>query len=701
MKRPFLYLIILTFLLFPVSEIRSQEKVSFLSFEASPGMQIPFGTSADNFSTGGFGVIGVNYKPPITLPLYIGTEIGQSVAPYAMEIEKNLNLTSLGLVSGMEFSLGRIALDLYAAGGYYYGVTEDVLGNRYSGGNPFYKLGVGISWFFNQHFSLGLGAAYESFLGDPQTVLSGVTLQLKSSYRRYFRGGQQFVLPGPRKPVRLKFVNLRSDGIFPVFYQFYDEHPIGKITLINNEPGKVEEIKVSVFIKNYMDSPKEYRLNGTLKEGETRDIQLFALFNEQVLDITEGTKVAAELSIDYTVRGNSKHLEHVETVRLEHRNASIWDDDRRAAAFVTAKDPVILRFAKNLAGMARDGVSQAVDYNMHIAMALHEALAVYGVDYVIDPKTPYREYVKKAHAIDFLQFPRQTLEYKAGDCDDLSILFAALLEAVSVDTAFITVPGHIFIAFALDVPAREIPTHFSNPQDFIIREGKAWVPLEVTQLAHGFLSSWETGINQWNRYTQSNEASFYPMEECWQVFEPVGLPGTATITFPDTTVVESGYKETLLLFVDNQIENKSKLLQEKIRSSGGDYYFINKLGVLYAKYALYDQALQQFTRITEQNEYLPALVNIGNIYFLTNETEKALDYYKRASRIHPRNTKILVSLLRVYAKRDNAEQARETYNQLAQVDPDLADDYRVFTERNASANRAGMDGSRHALAWME
>ena len=79
MKRPFLYFITLTFLLFPVSAIRPQEKVSFLSFEASPGMQIPFGASADNFSTCGFGIIGVKYKPPITVPLYIGTEIGQSV----------------------------------------------------------------------------------------------------------------------------------------------------------------------------------------------------------------------------------------------------------------------------------------------------------------------------------------------------------------------------------------------------------------------------------------------------------------------------------------------------------------------------------------------------------------------------------------------------------------------------------------------
>jgi len=81
---------------------------------------------------------------------------------------------------------------------------------------------------------------------------------------------------------------------------------------------------------------------------------------------------------------------------------------------------------------------------------------------VVDPKTPYVEYVKNKHVIDFLQFQRQTLEYKAGDCDDLSILYAALLESVSVDTAFITVPDHIYIAFALDVKPNDLKKNYSR-----------------------------------------------------------------------------------------------------------------------------------------------------------------------------------------------------------------------------------------------
>ena len=79
-------------------------------------------------------------------------------------------------------------------------------------------------------------------------------------------------------------------------------------------------------------------------------------------------------------------------------------------------------------------------------------MRISGLVYVIDPSTPYLEYSKTGGAVDFLQFPRHTLDYKAGDCDDLSILFNSLLESIGIKTAFITVPGHIFTAFNINIP---------------------------------------------------------------------------------------------------------------------------------------------------------------------------------------------------------------------------------------------------------
>jgi len=120
------------------------------------------------------------------------------------------------------------------------------------------------------------------------------------------------------------------------------------------------------------------------------------------------------------------------------------------------------------------------------AMIISAALDIYGLAYAQDPATPYAEFSNTDTAVDFLQFPNQTLEYKGGDCDDLSILFCALLESVGIETAFITVPGHIFAAFRLEGDEKSVLAAISNRNDFILRNGGVWVPVEVTSISGGF-----------------------------------------------------------------------------------------------------------------------------------------------------------------------------------------------------------------------
>ena len=81
-----------------------------------------------------------------------------------------------------------------------------------------------------------------------------------------------------------------------------------------------------------------------------------------------------------------------------------------------------------------------------MALGIFEALRLYGMNYVRDPGSAYDLLSVDSMAVDYLQFPYQTLQYKAGDCDDLSILYCTLLEAVGIETAFVTVPGHIYMA---------------------------------------------------------------------------------------------------------------------------------------------------------------------------------------------------------------------------------------------------------------
>ncbi len=139
-----------------------------------------------------------------------------------------------------------------------------------------------------------------------------------------------------------------------------------------------------------------------------------------------------------------------------------------------------------------------INWRFRAALALFEALRMHGIGYVADAATPYLKLSEQAEAVDLLRFPVETLVAKAGDCDDLSILYAALLESVSIPAAFVTTPGHIFVAFNLGLDKKAAADTFSNQADLIFREdGSVWMPVEVTLVRDGFQRAWKTGAQEW------------------------------------------------------------------------------------------------------------------------------------------------------------------------------------------------------------
>jgi hypothetical protein len=212
-----------------------------------------------------------------------------------------------------------------------------------------------------------------------------------------------------------------------------------------------------------------------------------------------------------------------------------WDDDRRAASFVSARDPAASLFARYTASAARRHIAlspgkYSAPENVLLAAALFEALNLYGINYVIDPASSYIELSDNASALDSLNYPYQTLMYRGGDCDDLSILFCSLLEVLEIDTAFITTPGHIYCAF--DAGSEEWGTR--NRANLIEREGRFWVPVEITVPGQGFSEAWRIGVREWksaiggqnaeSNSVASEEGQLYPMRESWTIYPPVSVP---------------------------------------------------------------------------------------------------------------------------------------------------------------------------------
>ncbi len=496
--------------------------------------------------------------------------------------------------------------------------------------------------------------------------------------------------------------NLELDDIFPVFYKYYDLHPIGRARIVNVGALPIDKLSCNLFIEDYMDNPKPGKNPAELAVNGKGLLELFALFNNKVLEVSEAETLSVRININYSA--GSKNFEDtiIQSIRLNDRNAITWDDDRKVAAFVTPKDPVVLKYAKRVVSMVNDHSPGALNKNLLIAMSLFEAIRISGLVYVIDPSTPYLEYSKSGNAVDFLQFPRHTLEYRAGDCDDLSILFNSLLESVGIKTAFITVPGHIFTAFNSNIAPEQASRYFSNPEQLIFINGQSWLPVETTALDQGFLKAWEKGAGIFNRYNSIGEANIFTTQDAWSVFEPVGIIGSTDVVLPDSSLVKVSYLEELGRYKEVEIYQKEYDLLTALEDDINNPVIINRLGVLYSRYGMYKEAIEQFDKILSRENYLPAIMNKGNIHSILGELDIAEDYYKLAKEIDPDNSRILLNLTILYLEKGNLEMAHETFIQVKDLNPELASRFPIFDSSSPeSVSRASDQTAKSEIFFLE
>jgi tetratricopeptide (TPR) repeat protein len=487
---------------------------------------------------------------------------------------------------------------------------------------------------------------------------------------------------------------------FPVFYKHYDDHPIGTLQIKSNLKVPATDIRAQVYIREYMDSPKVMEVPGALAPGESKKVDLYALFTDKVLSITEGTKVAAEITVSYKVEGQTYEDRKIETLTLWGRNAMTWDDNRKAAAYVTSKDPGVLNFARSVSSYIRAKENRSICDNLQAAIAFHEALDLYGMNYTPNPKTPYDQVSKQKDVIDFLQFPRETFQYKAGDCSDLSILYGALFQAVGIDAAFITVPGHIFIAVDTTLTPEQAPKELIPESQFIAYKGKAWIPVEITAVHDGFMKAWELGAKEWTENNSIGQAGFYPIQEAWSVYQPVGLPGAdITITVPQSDTILHAYLGEVQKYLDAALAPMVATLQAQIKTSGS-LAAMNSLGVLYAKYGQSDKAVLQFKQVLAKKAYLPSILNLGHLYFTQGDWKNALVSYQQASEMDPRNAHTLLSLARVNQEMQNYDGAKQNYEKLKAIDPTLAGQFAFLGEGKEGGTRAAdVETERKVILW--
>ncbi len=687
----------------------ADEKAPFI-LSLSAGADLPMGTDAAIFNTG----LGARAEGSIPFTAFPRLAIVPGFSWSQLSpLKTGTGLSNLTLVeghAGLEVGIQlfeKLAVNLFGEGGWYYATMPgaDSAMNPYAGG------GLDVSYRIAGPLFGRITGSYRNFLGlySEVAILGGVSLALGGST------SAEGTSPAPQKPKPeplsapigsggIKINSARLNPVFPIFYKYYDTNPVGMVTIVNPSKETAKNVRIEFYVKQFMDNPKTCGEPFDLVAGSERTVELNALFTDAILNISEGTKVSANVNVMWDADGGRQETQqNVQTLTVYNRNALTWDDDRRAAAFVTAKDPEILRFARNVMGALTDTKRFNLSQGFLAGMAMHEALADYRIQYIKDPSTSYEIKSKDAAAVDFLQFPRQTLDFKGGDCDDLSVLYCSLLQAVGAPAAFITVPGHIYVAVDLGMTPDEARKRFSKYDDLILTQEKSWLPIEVTMVESGFIKAWELGAKEWRESVSKGMAKLYPVDEAWRVYEPVGFTTEkVNIASPSTAVVQAACMSEIGRFIDQQIYLQVAKLKADIAKESGSPRTVNKLGTLYAGNGLYDRAKAEFLKATAKEEYAPALVNLGNLSYLEKDFKIAQSFFQRAYVKEPGNPKVLLALARANHGLENYGSSKELYEKLKIIEPNLAAQFAYLDLRGTEATRAAdMTGVMDTVVWSD
>lgn len=613
----------------------------------------------------------------------------------------SLSAGALTAQLGMRFPINR-SISVRGLGEVgYFGASENGGGGT-SAFNPYFSGGLSMGMTFGKSLEAEAGASYRSWYG----LWNGVAVNLGISLHLGGRASSPR-LPPDFAPIRyegrgLGFVGVQFDSVFPVFYKYYDNHTIGRILVHNFETAAATDIKATINVKRYMDEAKPAGAPPRVAPGATAPIELYGLFTDAILDIVEITKLPVSVVLEYTQYGQKFRDEYVGTLEVRDRNGIIWDDDRKAAAFISSKDPEALAWSKNVAATVRDLLNPAVNPNLQAAMAVHEALRTQRFAYVKDPTSALESQNRKI--VDSIQFPRQTLGYRAGKCSDLTVLYCSFLESVGVPTALVTTPGHILMAVDLEMDPAEVPKVFLRPGDLIIRDGKVWLPIETTDRKGSFSTVWQTGAQEWREAESKKAAGFFPVHEAWKEYQPVVYEaGGKPAPLPDTRAVAAGFRSELSAYIGVELGPRVAAIESEIGRKGSTPQLRNRLGVLYARYGQWSKAEEQFTSaLNEGKDYQPALFNMANLQYLRGKYSDAVALYTRVLRTAPSNSQALLSVARANVALGRYAEAVTVYDKLKKADPALAAQFAYLETAQKEGTRAAeADSKKGYVLWQD
>ena len=253
-------------------------------------------------------------------------------------------------------------------------------------------------------------------------------------------------------------VRLRMAHIPTATYHLLNdaESPLVEITLENGDL-KPRRLRITSRLEGYSaEAIDTIELESRGKSGATRTVtQLPTLFPEHVRHVHELTRASVVVLVE-EIGGKIETHETLAVWLLARNSAPLavrdpssgaWVDlSRYFGAFVTPNERAVMLFLRNAARRHPEGRLTGYQSDVTLqARAIFDALkGDADITYVNSLITFNPDESARGQRV---RLPRESLEEKQANCIDGTLLFASLLEAVSLNPAIIIIPGHAFVGW--------------------------------------------------------------------------------------------------------------------------------------------------------------------------------------------------------------------------------------------------------------
>jgi len=445
-----------------------------------------------------------------------------------------------------------------------------------------------------------------------------------------------------------KIVAVDIKPIFAAIYKYYAQNPIGTVVIRNQTEKAMRDVKVIINVPPFMDDPT---VNPTdnVPPGGRAVVEIRAAFNEKMHEVENDIEnKPVSIAVEYNTN-EGKKVEYKQGVYIDiyDINAINWQPNESIAAFISHDNSAVQKIAR---------YATNADNTLEKAIQVYDTLNKFNIEYSLDPEDPYGK------DIDYIMYPWETLKIKKGDCDDLSVLYAACLQNIGINTALVLTPSHVFVMFDSGMSASRANRVILDQNLYRLEKGTAWIPVEVTMLGKpekSFFDAWIKGKEEYNPDFQK-----VYINEAWKDFKPAWSGPDVEIDLPDKNMILREYyndiakaKEYWQGIIDSQIKYQLSELESQPTDNA---QIRNLLGINYAMKGDFETAEKHLrkaalleTAVTRYHN------NLGNVLLLQNRFEEAEKQYNMALQRTPDSAAVRINMAIYYFAQQMPDEAEQ------------------------------------------